>query len=92
MERGRERGREAVGGSAARSLPPQEALGKRGELAFPVLNEDALGHEAVELLPLLRHHHPRVLLHAQPQACKKRGGWAGTSALRRFQAKALNAN
>lgn len=62
-----------VWGSAARSLPSQEALGKRGELAFPVLNEGALGHEAVELLPLLRHHHPRVLLHAQPQACKKRG-------------------
>lgn len=38
---------------AARPLPPQEALGKGGELAFPVLNEVALGHELIELLSLL---------------------------------------
>lgn len=51
----------------ARLLPSQEALGEVGELAFPILNEVALGHEVVELLSLLRHHHPRVLLHAEPQ-------------------------
>lgn len=84
-------------GSAARSLPPEEALGKRGELAFPVLNEGALGHEAVELLPLLRHHHPRVLLHAQPQACKEGGrlggeGCRGHVGAAASQPKALNTN
>lgn len=39
--------------SAAGALPSQEALGKGGELAFPVLNEVTLGHEVVELLTLL---------------------------------------
>lgn len=38
---------------AGRLLPSQEALGKGGKLAFPVLNEVALGHEMVELLSLL---------------------------------------
>lgn len=34
-------------------LPSQEALREGGELAFPVLDEVALGHELIELLPLL---------------------------------------
>lgn len=37
----------------SRLLPSQEALGEGGELAFPVLDEVTLGHEVVELLPLL---------------------------------------
>lgn len=56
-----------VSRSAAGILPSQEALGEGGELAFPVLDEVTLGHEVVELLSLLRHHHPRILLHAEPQ-------------------------
>ena len=43
----------SVEGLAARILPSQEALGEGGELAFAVLNEVTLGHEAVELLSLL---------------------------------------
>lgn len=38
---------------SAGDVPSQEALGERGELAFPILNEVSLGHEVVELLPLL---------------------------------------
>lgn len=56
------------GGEWLEPLPSQEALRESGELAFPVLDEVALGHEVVELLALLRHHDPRVLLHAQLQA------------------------
>lgn len=50
-------------------LPPQEALREGGKLAFPVFDEVPLGHEVVELLSFLRHHHPCVLLHSQPQTC-----------------------
>ena len=57
----------------SRLLPSQEALGEGGELAFPVLDEVTLGHEVVELLPLLWHHHPRILLHAEPQTCAAKG-------------------
>lgn len=53
-------------------LPSQEALREGGELAFPVLDEVALGHELIELLPLLWHHDPRVLFHAKLQAYKQR--------------------
>lgn len=59
---------------AARLLPSKEALGEGGELAFPVFNEVALGHEVVELLSLLWHHHPRILLHAEPQTCAAEEG------------------
>ena len=39
--------------SATGAIPSEEALGESGELALPILNEVALGHEVVELLPLL---------------------------------------
>lgn len=48
------------------TLPAKEALGEGGELALAVLDEMALlAHELVKLLPLLGHHDPGVLLHAQ---------------------------
>lgn len=44
---------EQCGEEQSELLPSQEALREGGELAFPVLDEVALGHELVELLPLL---------------------------------------
>lgn len=44
---------EQCGGERPEPLPSQEALRESGELAFPVLDEVALGHEVVELLSLL---------------------------------------
>lgn len=43
---------EKHGGEQPEPLPSQEALRESGELAFPVLDEVALGHEVVELLAL----------------------------------------